>query len=382
MILRSEGMTGIHTHVRQVRGYLEKHGVRTVLLTPFSWGGALTAPLFGVRYLFEPWSGTLNVLWYRYWHEVFLRNALRRHLSTLGEAVVYTHDPLAARAALRARRGLHQRVVMAVHFPASEADEWVRNKRIKAGGAAFRIIQKQERPAISQLDGIVYVSQSTREDLLSRIPEAAIVPSTIIPNFLEPVEPPSEIEPLGDLVTVGRLDHVKNHSFLLEVVAKAKSAGTLLTLDIYGEGSCRKDLQQQASSLGIDEQVKFHGFRTDVRNFLPGYRAYVHAAIVEPFGLAILEAMAAGLPVVAGDVGGISELCDDGFGARFWTLDDPGKAASTLLELLGSEEERSTAGRLARERFQRDFNAEMVAPKLWAFLVCRSEGLVDAEESQ
>ncbi len=70
----------------------------------------------------------------------------------------------------------------------------------------------------------------------------------------------------------------------------------------------------------------------DVRDFLPGYRAYVHASYSESLPLAIIEAMAAGLPIVAGNTGGISELCDDGVEARFWPLDDPAQAAATLIE--------------------------------------------------
>ena len=92
---------------------------------------------------------------------------------------------------------------------------------------------------------------------------------------------------------------------------------------MYGEGPCQKDLERQARDLGLEGQVRFRGFRPDVREFLPAYRAYVHASYAESSSLAIIEAMAAGLPIVAGDIGPISELCDDGAEARFWPLDDP-----------------------------------------------------------
>ena len=75
-----------------------------------------------------------------------------------------------------------------------------------------------------------------------------------------------------------------------------------LTLDVFGDGPCRKDLLRQAH-LGLETQVRFRGFRPDVRDFLPGYRAYVHASYSESLPLAIIEAMAAGLPIVAGDTG-------------------------------------------------------------------------------
>ena len=59
-----------------------------------------------------------------------------------GDCVIYAQCPLAARAALRARRGSHQRVVMAVHFRISQADEWVNMKQIRRDGRVFRAIRR------------------------------------------------------------------------------------------------------------------------------------------------------------------------------------------------------------------------------------------------
>ena len=72
---------------------------------------------------------------------------------------------------------------------------------------------------------------------------------------------------------------------------------------------------------------------------------------------------------MAGDIGPISELCDDGVEGRFWPLDDPVKAAATLIDLLDSEPARLMAANAARERFRRDFDAEVVAPRLRSFLL-------------
>ena len=106
-----------------------------------------------------------------------------------------------------------------------------------------------------------------------------------------------------------------------------------------------------------------------MRDFLPGYRAYVHASYSESSSLAIIEAMAAGLPIVAGNIGPISELCDDGVEARFWPLDDPAQAAAMLIDLLDCEPARLKAARAASERFRREFDAEVVVPRLLSFLL-------------
>jgi glycosyltransferase involved in cell wall biosynthesis len=369
-ILRGDGITGVDTHIRQLRQYLEECGTDSALITPFSWSRPLTYPVFGFRRLIlERCSRSASVAWYLHWHEVFLRNALRRHLADVSDCVVYAQDPLAARAALRVRRGPYQRVVMAVHLRISMADEWADKKQIRHDGAVFRAIRKAEGEAIPQVDGLVYVSKWGRDALLSWLPEAAAVPYAVIGNFVAPSLASPRQGSVGDLVTVGNLDLVKNHRFLLEVLAEAKQAGRAFTLDIFGDGPCRKDLLRQTQFLGLEEQVHFHGFRSDVRDFLPGYRAYVHASYSESLPLAIIEAMATGLPIVAGDTGGISELCDDGVEARFWPLDNPAQAAALLIDLLDSESDRLKAARAARERFHRDFDADVVGPALRSFLL-------------
>ena len=368
-ILREEGNTGVQTHVRQLRRYLGECGTASTLVTPFSWGRALTVPVFGIRLVLERCSGEANVAWYRHWHEVFLHNALRRGLAEAGACVVYAQCPLSARAALRARQGPHQRVVMAVHFRISQANEWADKKVIRRDGRVFRAIRQVEREVIPQVDGLMYVSGWARNALLSWFPEAAEVPYAVIDNFVAPPpEPPADQEPLGDLVTIGHLEPVKNHRFMLKVLAEANQAGQPFTLDVFGEGPLHRELLQLTSSLGLEGQIRFRGYRQDVREFLPRYRAYVHASYSESSSLAIIEAMAAGLPIVAANIGPIGELCDDGVEARFWSLDDPAQAAKTLIELLSCEPARLKAASAARERFQREFDASVLAPQLLSFL--------------
>ena len=369
-MLREEGITGVHTHVRELRQYLGRVGVDAPVVTPFSWFRALAAPVFGLRRVVERCSRAGGVAWYRYWHEVFLSHALRRRLAGLGDCIVYAQDPPAARAALRARQGRHQRVILAVHFRISQSDEWADKEQITRGGTVFQRIRRTERQVIPQVDGIVYVSKWAREALLSWFPEAAAVPATVIFNFVAPLNPaPGITERLGDLVSVGNLDFVKNHRYLLEVLAETRTAGQAFTLDVFGEGPLHNELVRQIKALGLDDHVRLRGFRPDVRTLLSGYRAYVHASYSESSSLAIIEAMAAGLPIVAGNIGPIAELFDDGIEGRYWPLDDPIRAAAVVIDLLGSEPTRLKASGSATERFRRDFDADHVAPRLYRFLL-------------
>ena len=368
-ILREEGNTGVQTHVRQLRQYVLRDGTQIPVVTPFSQSRKLASVVFGVRMLLDRLSGPASVAWYRYWHERFLRGALRNWLQDAGPCVIYAQEPVAARAALRVRLGPQQRIVMAVHFRISQADEWAGKRKIKSGGPVFRGIRKLERTVIPQVDGLVYVSEWARGALLEWLPEAGRVRSAVIGNFVAPWPTAAPATRHADMVTTGHLEPVKNHRYLLEILAAAAKTGRRLTLDVFGEGPLLGELQQRARSLGVAGQVRFRGFQRNIRDFLPGYRVYVHASVSESSSLAIMEAMAAGLPVVAGDIGPISELCDDGAEARFWPLDNAAKAAATLLALLDDEEACSNAASAARARFRRDYDADVVAPRLLSFLL-------------
>jgi glycosyltransferase involved in cell wall biosynthesis len=365
---RELGSTGVHTHFQQVARYVEQFGTRVTVVTPFSWARSLTYPVFAPRLMLAKVHPPASVVWYRHWHEVFLYKALRRELAVTGDCVVYAQGPLEARAALRARTGPNQRVVLAVHFRVSQADEYAEpGRELKRDGRIFRAIRQLERDVIPRVDGIVYVTTWAKDQLLSWLPEAASVPSAVISNFVAPLDD-TVTESLADLVTTGRLDDRKNHRFLLKVLRLAGDAGHHLTLDIYGEGPLRRELEEQTRTLGLTEQVRLRGVRSDVRRFLPGYKAYAHAAYAETSSLAIIEAMAAGLPILAGGIGPVAELVDDGTEARFWPLDNPEQGAEILIELMRSEQDRSKAGAAARDRFHRDYDASVLGPRIRSFL--------------
>ena len=376
-IFREDGETGVHTHFGQLRDYLERHGTGVSVVTPFAWNRTLSYPVFAPRLVLRHVSPPAAVVWYRHWHEVFLYRALRQRLADSREQVIYAQGPLEARAALRARRGPRQRVIMAVHFRASQADEHAEpGREIKRDGALYRAMRRAEREVILHVDGLVYVSGWARDALLGWLPEAADVPSEVIGNGVTPVATTvsvqGEREQPADLVTVGRLDEAKNHRFLLDVLVEARRKGRRVTLDIYGDGPLRRDLARRISSLDLDGQVRLLGFRADVRRQLPAYRAYAHASYAETSSLAIIEAMAAGLPVVAAAIGPIPELCKDGAEARFWPLDDAARAAATLLELLESRPALAAAASAARARFERDYDIDVVGARLKSFLLADS----------
>src|SRR5215469_17985700 len=89
MMLRLGEGSGVATHVRQLRAQLEDMGKSVSVCTAFSWGGVLKYPVFGLRLVIRLFSPAAGVVWHMYWHEAFLRQALRRHLAGVGAGVVY-----------------------------------------------------------------------------------------------------------------------------------------------------------------------------------------------------------------------------------------------------------------------------------------------------
>jgi glycosyltransferase involved in cell wall biosynthesis len=111
--------------------------------------------------------------------------------------------------------------------------------------------------------------------------------------------------------TVGRLDPVKNLPLLLQAQAVLASKHPTARSVIIGDGPERAALEATAASLGIDHLVTFAGYRSDVRALMAAFDVYVNCSTYEGVSLTILEAMAAGLPVIATPVGGNPEVVID-----------------------------------------------------------------------
>lgn len=104
-----------------------------------------------------------------------------------------------------------------------------------------------------------------------------------------------------ELVTVGSLVNKKNQTFLLDVVKKLQQKKYNVHLHVLGDGVNRKMLEDKTKSLRLTDYVTFHGNVSNVQEYLWNSDLYVHSATYEPFGLVLVEAMAAGLPVISLD---------------------------------------------------------------------------------
>lgn len=373
-LLRERGETGIQTHVNQVRAYLAEQGRPASFVNHFSCLYPISAPIYALRRLIDPLSGTLSVWWYRYWHYVFLRLALNRVLADGRELVIYAQGPLDAKAALEARRTPRQRVVMAVHFYRSQAYEWAMKGRLRPDGGLYRGIERLEAEVLTRVDGLVYISRFIKDYLESRHPALASVPSVIVPNFVSSAGRDGWLEARRDLISIGALEPHKNQQYLLRVLAEVAARDRRYTLTIVGDGPDRAMLERTAEELGLAEQVQFLGYLPNAARLLAGHRVYVHSALAENLPLVVIEALSHGLPVLAANVGGVSELIDEGREGLFWPLDDPREGAERLISLLETPDLYAAMARHAVERVATSFDAAVVAKRLVGFLCGDSDG--------
>lgn len=112
--------------------------------------------------------------------------------------------------------------------------------------------------------------------------------------------------------SIGRLDALKGHRFLIRAFAKAAGRSRNLHLVLIGDGPERKKLEGLVSALGMEDRVSFLGFRGDVNRLLPLMDLFVLPSLSESFPNVLLEAMIHRVPVIATRVGGVPELIEDG----------------------------------------------------------------------
>lgn len=203
-----------------------------------------------------------------------------------------------------------------------------------------------------RLDAHVAVSNATARTVEddARLPAGSI---RTIHNGVDCVAPPSARSPSSEplLGAIGRLDHQKGLDVLLEALVELPHVSAL----IVGEGPQRARLLEQARRLRLSRRVTFTGWVPDVLPYLGSIHALVLPSRYEGLPLAVLEAMHAGVPVVASEVGGVRECLEDGETGLLVPAEDSHALAEALRALLASPRlQRRLAERaqlVARRRF-------------------------------
>lgn len=163
---------------------------------------------------------------------------------------------------------------------------------------------------------------------------------------------------------VGRLDPVKNLNILCRAFHKAlqgaRSAGSSrpFRLIIVGDGAESGNLKQLARELDLTEKIHFLGMRNDVSFCLSAMDVYVQPSFYEGHSNTILEAMAAGLPVVSTSVGGTPEIIEHGHSGLLFQPDDLEGIAGAIFTLWQDEKKRQVLAEAGKETVKQRFSAE------------------------
>jgi glycosyltransferase involved in cell wall biosynthesis len=158
---------------------------------------------------------------------------------------------------------------------------------------------------------------------------------------------------------VGRLEAVKNPAVLVAVVARLRKMGVPARLWLVGDGSQRALIERLVADAGLADSVQLHGYQPDPAELVRRCHVYVQPSLSEGFGLAFVEAMGCGVPVLVTATGGAAEIVEPG--RTGWIVPDAG--ADGLVEVLfqawqGGQPELLAMGRRARAAVEQRFRPE------------------------
>lgn len=156
---------------------------------------------------------------------------------------------------------------------------------------------------------------------------------------------------------VGRLSPEKGYDLAIRALCDVPEA----TLVLVGDGSERGRLEGLARELAVSDRVELLGWTDEPRRYLPGFDAFVLPSRQEGFPLAVVEAMLAGLPVVAADVGSVGEAVLDAKTGYLVPPEDAAALAERLRHVIADRELAQKLGRCGRARAQAHFTAEAMA---------------------
>jgi len=236
----------------------------------------------------------------------------------------------------------------------------------------FRIL---ERIAARFCDVIISVNE---EDRLRAIEAGIAEPDRIVTilngidvdQFINatPVPLRTELSLPDDAILIGatgRLAVQKGFGYLIRAVPLLITAEPRVHIVLVGIGELESDLRALVSELGVEEHCHFLGFRQDVPALLASFDLYAQPSLWEGLSISLLEAMAAGKPIVTTDIIGNREVVDDGVTGLLAPPTDVEALATALLELMRDSTRAQGLGRRARQHVVKHFGADrMVAETL------------------
>jgi len=155
---------------------------------------------------------------------------------------------------------------------------------------------------------------------------------------------------------IAQLIERKGHRFLLAGAEQIFAAVPNLRFIFFGQGPQREELEAYCRANGLGEKVIFAGFRDDLARILPNLDLIVHPALMEGLGVSLLQAAAAGRPMIGARAGGIPEVIRDGVNGYLVPPGEVKSLAEKTIELLLNREQAETLGANGRLLVEKEFS--------------------------
>lgn len=342
VITRSDSVGGAHIHVRDLCRELIRIGQQAVVLV--GQEGPFTRLLAASNIPYRPIPSLVREI-----HPPRDIQALQhivRELRNLKPDIVSTHSSKAGWLGRLAAKLLRVPVIFTAHG-------WAFTEGVPNGRRRLYVVA--ERVAAKFADRIITVSDFDRRLALSyRVaPTSKLI---TIHNGMPDILPKYMSRPAGNppqIIMVARFEEQKDHKTLLEALALLQDLPW--RLELVGDGPLRDKIEKLAKNLGIRQRVNFVGAINDVAEHLSRSHIFVLTSRWEGFPRSVLEAMRAGLPVIASDVGGVAEAVADSVTGFLVPRGDVRTLKQRLELLLQQPEKREVLGRNGRKRFEQEF---------------------------
>lgn len=286
----------------------------------------------------------------------------RRRIVAHGSDVLHTHNATAHYHAVLATLGLGLRAINTRH-----------------GMGALDAASRRERLyrlSLRRTDAVATVCEAARRELEhAGWPHAArlvAVPNGIDVERFAPRDERARERLAGTLGlpphtrvigTVGRLNPVKDHAALLQAFARLRDAMPDTALVLVGDGALRGELAALAAAPELAGRVHLLGDRSDVANLLRAFDLFVLSSRSEGYSIALLEACASGLPIVATEVGGNAEIVHAGENGLLVPPGDPAVLADALRVLLADPARARSMGQAGLEWVRREGSLAAMAAR-------------------
>jgi sugar transferase (PEP-CTERM/EpsH1 system associated) len=277
---------------------------------------------------------------------------LSSHLKHLQADVVHTHNPQA-----------HMHGAIAARLAGVPVIIHTKHGR---GYPSGLLLGAFNRLATRLTTRFVTVSQDAAE-VARNVDRVAAEKLLVIQNGIDvdrfAFRPPNAAGTPVRAITVGRLDPIKDQLTLLRATRLVVDRAPSFHLDIVGDGPSRAELEAARAALGLTEHVTFVGYQEQVAPFLAKADFFVLSSISEGVSIALLEAMAMGLPAVATDVGGNREVVVPGVNGSLVPAKSPEALGEAMDRMQTETDARQRMSRAARHRVESQFSLRSVVAR-------------------